>query len=120
MLSNHRGTRGQETACLILRRHLVKLQKNAIIEDRPLQPIAFRPGPDLLVRLAAEICELCGSEQNVEVHHIRKLKDLKLKGRKERPRWVRYMAARQRKTLVLCTSCHDDFHAGKPLKRQTA
>ena len=94
-------------------------KKNAIIEDKPLQPIAFRPGPDLLVRLAAEICELCGSEQNVEVHHIRKLKDLKLKGRKERPRWVRYMAARQRKTLVLCTSCHDDLHAGKPLKRQT-
>ena len=95
-------------------------KKNAIIEDSPLQPIAFRPGPDLLVRLAAEICELCGAEQNVEVHHIRKLKDLKLKGRKERPRWVRYMAARQRKTLVLCASCHDDLHAGKPLKRHVA
>jgi group II intron reverse transcriptase/maturase len=95
-------------------------KKNAIIEDKPLQPIAFRPGPDILVRLAAELCELCGSEQNVEVHHIRKLKDLKLNGRKERPRWVRYMAARQRKTLVLCASCHDDLHAGKPLTRQTA
>lgn len=95
-------------------------RKDAIIEDKPLQPIAFRPGPDILVRLAAELCELCDSEQNVEVHHIRKLKDLKLKGRKERPRWVRYMAARQRKTLVLCASCHDDLHAGKPLNRQTA
>jgi hypothetical protein len=95
-------------------------KKNAIIEDRPLQPIAFRPGPDILVRLAAELCELCGSEQNVEVHHIRKLKDLKLNGRKARPLWVRYMAARQRKTLVLCASCHDDLHAGKPLIRQTA
>jgi group II intron reverse transcriptase/maturase len=93
-------------------------KKQAIIEDRPLQPIAFRPGPDLLTRFAAELCELCGSEQNVEVHHIRKLKDLKLKGHKERPRWVRYMAARQRKTLVLCASCHDDLHAGRPLNRQ--
>jgi AI2M/AI1M-like HNH endonuclease/type II intron maturase len=63
-------------------------KKSAIIEDKPLQPIAFRPGPDLLVRFAAELCELCGSEQNVEVHHIRRLKDLKLNGRKERPRWV--------------------------------
>ena len=95
-------------------------KKNAIIEDKPLQPIAFRPGPDILVRLAAELCELCGSEQNVEVHHIRKLKDLKLNGRKERPRWVRYMAARQRKTLVLCASCHDELHAGRPLIRQSA
>ena len=34
--------------------------------------------------------------------------------------YVRYMAARQRKTLVLCASCHDDLHAGKPLNRQTA
>lgn len=95
-------------------------KKNAIIEDQPLQPIAFRPGPDLLARFSAELCEICGSEQNVEVHHIRKLKDLKLEGRKERPHWMRYMAARQRKTLVLCASCHDALHAGRPLNRRTA
>jgi hypothetical protein len=24
------------------------------------------------------------------------------------------MAARKRKTLVLCRTCHDDLHAGRP------
>lgn len=96
----------------------LKYKKNAILEDQPLKPISFRPGPDLIARFLAEECEICGSEKNVEVHHIRKLKDLNLKGRKEKPLWVRYMAARQRKTLVLCASCHDDLHAGRPLNRQ--
>ena len=93
-------------------------KKNAILEDQPLKPISFRPGPDLIARFLAEECEICGSEKQVEVHHIRKLKDLSVKGRKEKPLWVRYMAARQRKTLVLCASCHDDLHAGRPLNRQ--
>jgi group II intron reverse transcriptase/maturase len=96
----------------------LKYKKNAIIEDQPLKLISYRPGTDLIARLLAEECEICGSEKNVEVHHIRKMKDLNLKGRKEKPSWIRYMAARQRKTLVLCASCHDDLHAGRPLNCQ--
>ena len=35
-------------------------------------------------------------------------------GRSPKPYWVRLMAARQRKTLVLCQPCHTDVHHGRP------
>ena len=70
---------------------------------------------ELLKRLLAEKCEMCGSRENVEVHHIRKLADLE-KGGKERPRWVKIMAARRRKTLVVCRVCHQAIHAGRPTR----
>jgi len=71
---------------------------------------------DLIQRLQAEECELCGSQQNCEVHHIRKLDNLKKRwrGRKEKPAWVKRMIALRRKTLVICHKCHVDIHAGRP------
>jgi hypothetical protein len=30
------------------------------------------------------------------------------------------MAARRRKTLVVCRPCHNDMHAGRPLHRRLA
>ena len=71
---------------------------------------------DLIQRLQAQECQLCGSEKDCEVHHIRKLADLKQrwKGRKEKPPWVATMIALQRKTLVVCRQCHVDIHAGRP------
>src|SRR4051812_23387565 len=65
-----------------------------------------------LQRLLADACELCGSKESIEVHHVRALKDLMRKGRSERPLWARLMAARRRKTLVLCRPCHVKIHAG--------
>ena len=67
---------------------------------------------DLVTRLQKGKCEICGSEENVQVHHIRKLKDLKdrWKGRKEKPDWVKRMVALQRKTLIVCERCHQDIH----------
>ncbi|MEM5641056.1 hypothetical protein AAHB52_01065 [Bacillus toyonensis] len=47
-------------------------------------------------------------EEQCEVHHVRKLKDLK--GKKK---WEEFMIARRRKTLVLCKDCHVKLHAGK-------
>ena len=44
----------------------------------------------------------------MEVHHVKKIKDLK--GKK---RWEILMIARQRKTMILCEDCHDNLHAGK-------
>ena len=70
----------------------------------------------IIKRLLATKCELCGTENSsVEVHHVRKLKDLKKKYRaqKEIPKWVWLMSARNRKTLVLCTHCHDNLHANR-------
>lgn len=70
---------------------------------------------ELLQRLLAEACELCGAQSALEVHHIRALKDLKRPGRAEKPPWVKMMVARYRKTLVVCHACHQDIHCGRPL-----
>ena len=84
---------------------------NAVLNDQPY--VVHGGRTELVRRLQAEECELCGSTAQVEVHHIRKLADLKKHGRTP-PRWAEIMAARQRKTLVLCHNCHRLTHAGKP------
>ena len=61
----------------------------------------------LIERLKANICELCGSEGNIEIHHVKKLKDLK--GKKP---WEIQMIGRQRKTLAVCIPCHKKIHHG--------
>lgn len=63
----------------------------------------------LIDRLQGHVCEFCGAEtEDIEIHHIRKLKDLS--GRAE---WERHMIARKRKTMALCHSCHAKLHNGK-------
>ena len=74
---------------------------------------------ELKQRVLADTCELCGSTVKVQVHHIRAMKDLRKKGRAKPPVWVETMAARRRKTLVVCAPCHADIHAGRPLLRNT-
>lgn len=64
---------------------------------------------ELLQRLLADKCELCGSREHIQVHHVRKLADLKRHG-KYPPSWVRQMAARRRKTLIVCQACHIAIH----------
>ena len=56
---------------------------------------------------------LCGSTDKIEVHHIRKLADLEQKGKSERPDWMKKMAARHRKTLVVCLECHHKIQYGR-------
>ena len=59
-------------------------------------------------RLAAQRCELCGKEGvGLQMHHVRKLKDLK--GKKH---WEVIMIARKRKTLAVCEECHRKIHNG--------
>lgn len=96
----------------------LKVNPTATIEDLALtKPIPGRT--ELLKRLLAETCEVCGVTENIEVHHIRKLADVNPKGRKPKPDWMHLMASRQRKTLVLCRDCHKNLHAGRPLRGQT-
>jgi hypothetical protein len=85
---------------------------DAALDDDPARVWSQRT--DLERRLLADECELCGSRHAVEVHHIRALKDLRRRGRAEKPEWVKKMAARQRKTLVVCRKCHEDIHYGRP------
>jgi hypothetical protein len=76
----------------------------------------FKPGDkrsEVVQRLRADRCELCEAEGSVEVHHIRKLADIDRAGRRPKADWEKIMAARRRKTLVVCKSCHDDIHAGR-------
>ncbi len=70
---------------------------------------------DLLTRMLANVCELCGSSEYVEAHHVRKLADIKKKyeGRKEKPKWVKQMITMRRKTLFVCKHCHNRIHGGK-------
>ena len=90
----------------------LRRNRSAILVDRsPTQHRTERT--ELLQRLLADKCELCGSTSQVEVHHVRHLKDLNRNGRQPRPRWMEVMAARRRKTLVTCRACHDQIHAGK-------
>ena len=63
----------------------------------------------LISRLKAERCEWCGAENvPIEMHHVRKIKDLKGKAG-----WEIVMIGRKRKTMALCHACHDKLHAGK-------
>ena len=89
---------------------------HAVIDDQPYKVWGGRT--ELLKRLMADECELCGSTENVEVHHIRKLADLNRPGRKEKSQWAQIMSARQRKTLVVCRSCHESIHKGLPTRQQ--
>jgi group II intron reverse transcriptase/maturase len=66
----------------------------------------------LIDRMLAEDCEMCGHSGKVEIHHVRKLKDLTKPGRKEKPAWVIRMAEIRRKTLVVCKDCHLAIHKG--------
>lgn len=73
----------------------------------------LNPRTSVEKRLLADTCEICGSAEQVQVHHIRKISDLRVKGRKDVPIWKQIMSAHNRKTLVACHECHVDIHAGR-------
>ncbi|MBI3974659.1 MAG: hypothetical protein HY332_25570 [Chloroflexi bacterium] len=52
----------------------LRRQRNAVLTDQPQR--IWNTKTELLERLLADTCELCGSRENVEVHHIRRLADL--------------------------------------------
>lgn len=74
----------------------------------------------ILDRINAKKCELCGvaSEDSgqFEVHHVRKLKDIKQKYARRGehiPPWMLAMSSLNRKTLVVCKTCHRLIHTGQ-------
>jgi len=83
------------------------LQKNAVVDIIP-KTVMYSSKTSLMARLSAGQCELCGkTDCEIEIHHVRKLKDLKGKSY-----WERFMIARNRKTLALCLDCHEKLHSG--------
>src|SRR5258706_1716278 len=64
---------------------------------------------EIIKRLNKKQCEYCETTTGpFEIHHIRKMKDVA----KGKAFWQQLMAARNRKTLVLCQSCHHRLHKG--------
>jgi hypothetical protein len=91
---------------------------SASIEDQI--PTIWGKRSELEQRLLAQVCEQCGATRmtdRIEIHHIRALKDLEKYTGREKPQWVQIMAARRRKTLVLCHTCHMDIQHGHPLRK---
>ena len=77
--------------------------------DKIPNTVIYSSKTSLMDRLSARQCELCGkTDVDIEMHHVRKLKDLKGKSY-----WERFMIARNRKTLALCADCHQKLHNGK-------
>ncbi len=59
--------------------------------------------------LLAGECALCGAIGPVQMHHLRKLADLK---RYPNAKWAKTMSARRRKFLPVCVACHGRIHRG--------
>jgi hypothetical protein len=94
----------------------IRRRKDAVLVDqRP--HLSYTQGSELLKRLQADECGLCGSTVRVEVHHLRKMADLNRRRRKPVPTWFRLMATRKRKTLIACRACHEAIHAGRPTRQ---
>jgi group II intron reverse transcriptase/maturase len=84
--------------------------------DSTFEQTWFRFGDrhsEVVQRLLAGKCELCGAEGPVQMHHIRKLADLDRAGRRPKAEWQKIMSARRRKTLAVCKECHNAIHAGR-------
>jgi group II intron reverse transcriptase/maturase len=84
--------------------------KGVTLDDAPSR--VWNRRSEIVERLLAGTCERCGSQEDVQVHHVRKLADLAKPGRRTAPEWARLMSARRRKTLVVCRKCHEGIHAG--------
>jgi hypothetical protein len=94
---------------------LTRHQK-AVITDR--QPVPAASRKELITRLRAGWCEWCERRAPVEAHQVRNLADLTKPGRPQ-PGWAHLMATMRRKTLVVCTPCHQAIHAGQPTAAPT-
>ena len=56
-------------------------------------------------------CTHCGSTENTEVHHVRKLRD---SSKAVKADWLTTMMSRMnRKQIPLCKTCHIDYHRGR-------
>ncbi len=96
---------------------LTVTRKNAAIKDQVVHPhIQMRS--EILERLLNDTCDVCGAQENVQMHHMRKLADLNKKSHGEKPLWMKIMIARRRKSIPLCRRCHMDIHYNRPKSKR--
>jgi RNA-directed DNA polymerase len=95
-------------------KHLDRLPELSTAVDRLPSTYWTAGRSDVLDRLHARQCEYCGTtDVPCEVHHVRKLADMK-----GTPLWQQVAAARRRKRVVLCRPCHKALHAGTLSRRR--
>jgi len=94
----------------------LKWNVKATLEDDP--PKLYNNRSELVQRLLADFCELCGSEKDVEVHHVQAMRKLHEYPGRPKPEWVKRMIALRRKTLILCKRCHEATEHGLPITWQ--
>ncbi|MFC9429613.1 reverse transcriptase domain-containing protein [Streptomyces sp. NPDC056987] len=94
----------------------IPLQRQRAAELADREPVRVDyPQKELITRLLADTCEICGSKGNVQVHHVRALADLAHAGWQPSD-WARVMLQRRRKTVVACDVCHDRIHSERPAR----
>jgi group II intron reverse transcriptase/maturase len=88
-----------------------KQQKKIILSSVDMQPNNkyTLANTSLIDRLKANKCELCGATETLQMHHIRKMSDIK----DGKELWQIRMIGRRRKTIAVCTPCHRNIHRGK-------
>jgi Reverse transcriptase (RNA-dependent DNA polymerase)/Type II intron maturase len=96
----------------------LKRQKRAVLVDLAPVQITY-PRKELVHRLRKGKCELCQRADTVQVHQIRKLAELATLGPAS-PKWMKLMAGKRRKTLVVCPPCHHLIHDGQRTAAFTA
>src|SRR5215831_4580620 len=95
----------------------LKRRKHPLMEDRVILPyVQLRS--EIVERLLNDTCEVCGEKKNVQMHHVRHLRDLNKKGKREMPLWMKVMIMRKRKSIPLCKGCHDDVHHNRPKSKR--
>ena len=90
----------------------IRYDQRAILSDK--KKVIWPNRNELVKRLLANQCELCGSTQTIQVHHVRKLSNIqrRYQGRPSPPDWAVRLMELRRKTLVVCGPCHHRIHAG--------
>ena len=83
--------------------------RRAVVRD-PVPAPAPYPHKELIRRLRKKGCELCENGITVTVHQVASLKSLGKPGQGQ-PAWANLMAKMRRKTLIVCTACHEWIHA---------
>jgi len=96
----------------------LKRKQYVVIDDNdPKYHIINSNRTEIEQRLLADTCECCGSNNKVEVHHVRRISDLNVRVGQPAPNWKLKMVSMRRKTLAVCGECHDRIHAGQETKR---
>lgn len=59
-------------------------------------------------------CSICGSSENIQMHHIKSVRKRKYKEINGNNYWEQIMSLRNRKQIPVCQNCHMNvIHAGK-------